>query len=93
MFDAARDHYEYDTIVVDVRHDDEEEVMHVYVLGRHHRRKPRLDETACGILYHAQFAPLRPEQLIGDLCHDCFTVSERDDAAEANKNDPTRKGP
>jgi hypothetical protein len=94
MFDAnSATAYEYDTIVVDIEDADEGEVMHVYVLGRRHRRKPRLDATACGILYHSQFCPPFREELIGDLCVECFTDSEREDAAEANAKDTSRKGP
>lgn len=83
MLDLAYHDYA-DVLVVDdpddpSSADDEEEGMrHVYVLGIWHRRTPDLLATACGVLYHSQFAPTRPGVLDDDssLCRDCFTSFE-----------------
>jgi hypothetical protein len=57
-------------------------VMHVYVDGANHRRSPGLGVTACGRPFNAQFAPVRPEQLVHPLSRDCgcFTPFELDQA-------------
>jgi hypothetical protein len=44
--------------------------------GAWHRRLPDLSATACGSPYHAQFAPVRREQLKHPLCPGCFTPFE-----------------
>jgi hypothetical protein len=50
--------------------------MHVMVNGHWHRRTPDMGSTACGILYHAQFAPVRREELSQPMCRGCFTAHE-----------------
>lgn len=95
------DAYARDTYVIDVDSFDdapsmprvptEELTMHVNVLGRWHRRTPDLAATACGILYHSQFCPPRREELVGDLCGECFTEFERNRADENNAKDTSRK--
>ena len=62
--------------------------MQVAVLGVWHRRTPDLSSTACGILYHSQFAPTRREELCNPLCHECFTKHERSmaDARDDKEN-------
>lgn len=61
--------------------------MQVAVLGRWHRRTPDLSATACGILYHSQFAPTRREELCGALCSDCFTKFELSLGKERDKKE------
>lgn len=45
--------------------------MHVLVDGVYHRRSPGLGVTACGLAFHAQFSPVRPEQLVHPMSRDC----------------------
>ena len=75
-----------DTLVVDdpdeqpsparARVSTEDLVAQVNVMGKWHRRTPDLGATACGILYHSQFAPTRREELCNPLCDMCFTPYE-----------------
>jgi hypothetical protein len=85
MHDGA---HSFDTYVVDVDDLDEqpsiavgrvstaELTMQVAVMGVWHRRTPDLSSTACGILYHSQYAPTRREELCTPLCRECFTQFE-----------------
>lgn len=64
--------------------------MHVLVDGTNHRRSPGLGVTACGRPFHAQFAPVRPEQLVHPLSRDCgcftpFELAEADRRAAAEQ--------
>jgi hypothetical protein len=52
-----------------------------------HRRMPDLSTTACDSAIPTQFAPIRREELRGDLCPECFTRAERRRAAENNLKD------
>lgn len=63
--------------------------MHVMVEGLWHRRLPDLTATSCGSQYHAQFAPVRREEMKHPLCTTCFTTVElgRADAAELEEDD------
>ena len=84
MHDAAHN-YDADTIVIDIEEQSApvrgrvataELTMQVMVLGRWHRRVPDLSTTACGFPYHAQFAPIRREELCNPLCAECFCAHE-----------------
>lgn len=87
--------YDLDTIVEDLedhhpiarpRVRTEDLTMHVYTMGKHHRRTPDLSHTACGKPILGQFDPTRPEQLVGDLCREgCFTSFELHIAAVNNE--------
>ena len=66
----------------------EQLTMHVYVEGCWHRRMPDLSATSCDVQYNAQFAPTRREELVGELCSDCFTPAELVRAWRANKSGP-----
>ena len=92
MYDPARA-YEPDVVVVDVderrrrptSRPAEDLTMHVYLDGAWHRRLPDLSATACEAHILTQFAPLRREELSGDLCETCFTSGERKRAAANNR--------
>ena len=51
---------------------DENLVYQVLLDGRWHQRMPGLDQSACGIDYHSEFAPLRRDETSGELCDACF---------------------
>ncbi len=50
--------------------------MQIYVNGAWHRRTPDLKTTACGEVFHSQFAKARPESCVGEMCRVCFTAYE-----------------
>jgi hypothetical protein len=61
--------------------------MQVLLDGFYHRRTPDLATTACGTPIPTQFAPLRREELAGNLCTECFTAFELVQAAAKNGRD------
>lgn len=64
--------------------------MHVYTMGKWHRRTPDLSHTGCGKSIDGQRNPVRREELVGDLCVDCFTGFELARAAASNARDVER---
>jgi len=56
---------------------DDNLVLQVLVEGAWHQRLPDLSETACRIAYHSEFAPLRREEMTGELCVTCFGDRKR----------------
>lgn len=63
----------------------EDLTMHVYTMGKWHRRTPDLQLTPCEKPIAGQFCPVRREELVGDLCTDgCFTPFELRTAATNN---------
>ncbi len=95
MHDAAIA-YDRDTYVVDLdegpslpRASTEELEMQTYVQGAWHRRMPDLSETSCGQSIDSPRAPVRRNELRGDLCPICHTERELLKTAEnyAKEND------